>query len=305
MEYGNWLGILKWSLTQSDGTAPTTATPMSEDDKKWLEQVMRETIKDEPKRMNEIMCEFVKMLDEGLTADKSDTVVDLLEELRSIVEQVDMAQVFAKFGGFECLMKLVECSNISAEARALSASTLAALTQNNLTVQEVALNDGLLDRLAIVYVQSESTSVCNRVCNPVSRGESSFLIVFLLQVLFALSCSIRNHQSAEEYFMHHLAAKILPKAISGLSSPSTLAETPGAEALANRALFLSSALATSDYSSAGRVEQLRALLLPLAEKGLESESIELRETTECLLTSLRNSPHTAAGNSSNAVLALK
>lgn len=29
--YGNWLGILKWSLAQQDNTAPSDFRPMSEE----------------------------------------------------------------------------------------------------------------------------------------------------------------------------------------------------------------------------------------------------------------------------------
>mmetsp|Transcript_41218 Transcript_41218/g.82002 ORF Transcript_41218/g.82002 Transcript_41218/m.82002 type:complete len:298 (+) Transcript_41218:82-975(+) len=268
MDAGNWLGLLKWSLAQTnDGTVPSEITPMTEEDKKWLEQVMREAVKDEPKRMNEIMNEFVKMLEDGLTHDQSEQVLELLDELRFMVEQVDMAQVFAKFGGFQCLLGLVECVSISDEARALSASTLAALTQNNLTVQEIALNMGMLDRLAKVYVTSESAILCNKV-------------------LYALSCSVRNHQAAEEYFMLHFADKVLPKAISGLESPAALSENPAAEGLVSRALFLTDALITSDFSSPARVSKLQSLVLPLARVGLEYESIALRETTENMFLSL-------------------
>ena len=47
MDAGSWLGLLKWSLAQtSDGTVPSQVTPMSEEDKKWLEQVMREAVRD-------------------------------------------------------------------------------------------------------------------------------------------------------------------------------------------------------------------------------------------------------------------
>jgi len=268
MDSGNWLALLKWSLAQSsDGTLPTEVTPMSEEDKKWLEQVMREAVKDEPKRMNEIMGEFVKMLDAGLTEDQSDVVLDLLDELRFIVEQVDMAQIFAKFGGFQCLLGLVECENITSEARALAASTLAALTQNNLVVQDIALNSGMLDRLGKVYVQSESPIVCNKV-------------------LYALSCSVRNHQAGEEYFMLHFAEAVLPKAISGLNDVRALQENTAAMGLVSRALFLCHALVISDFATSARIEKIQSLLLPLAQKGLESESIDLRETTENLLAAL-------------------
>jgi len=30
-QYGNWLGILKWSLQQSDGTSASNVAPMSEE----------------------------------------------------------------------------------------------------------------------------------------------------------------------------------------------------------------------------------------------------------------------------------
>lgn len=164
MDAGNWLGLLKWSLAQtSDGTVPSEVTPMNEEDKKWLEQVMREAVKDEPKRMNEIMGEFVKILEDGPTVEQSEHIVELLDELQYMVEQVDMAGVFAKFGGFQCLMGLVECEVLTCEARAMAASTLAALSQNNMTVQDIAFNSKLQDRLAKVYIQSESVLLCNKV----------------------------------------------------------------------------------------------------------------------------------------------
>jgi hypothetical protein len=30
-QYGNWLGILKWSLAQNDGTHPSEFRPMAEE----------------------------------------------------------------------------------------------------------------------------------------------------------------------------------------------------------------------------------------------------------------------------------
>lgn len=265
---GNWLALLKWSLAQtSDGTVPTEATPMSEEDKKWLEQVMRECVKDEPKRMNEIMGIFVKMLEEGLTEDKSEEIIELLDELQFMVEQVDMAGVFAKFGGFQCLLGLVEGEAITAEARGMAASTLASLTQNNLEVQDIVFTSGMLDRLAKVYLKSESVLVCNKV-------------------LYAISCSIRNHAAAEEYFVLHFAEATLPKAISA-AAKADASTASGAEALTSRALFLSNALVMSDHTNPARVEKLSALLLPACLEYLNHDSINLRETTENLLTTLQ------------------
>lgn len=123
------------------------------------------------------------------------------------------------------------------------------------------------------------------------------------QVLFALSCSVRNHPAAEEYFLLNLAERILPKAISGLNDLSALAQTPAAEALVSRALFFSHALVVSDYASSTRVEKLKGLLLPLSERALESENGDLKEMAENLLTALRNSPYAHGSGVSMAVVA--
>ena len=55
MDNGIWPGLLKWSLQHVDGTAPSEFSAMSEEDRKWLEQVMREGVRDENKRLKEIM----------------------------------------------------------------------------------------------------------------------------------------------------------------------------------------------------------------------------------------------------------
>lgn len=105
-----------------------------------------------------------------------------------------------------------------------------------------------------------------------------------------MSCSIRNHQAAEEYFMLHFVEKVIPKAISGLASLAALSENPAAEGLVSRALFLCNALVISDYSSPARVDKIKSLVLPLCLTGLESESVDLKETTQNLVAALQCSP---------------
>ena len=38
---------MKWSLSYSDGTSQSSAKPMSDEDKQFLEKVMKECVKDE------------------------------------------------------------------------------------------------------------------------------------------------------------------------------------------------------------------------------------------------------------------
>ena len=93
----NWLGLLQWSLAHSDGTRPTSEVKkMGEEDRKWLEAVMRDNVKDEPARMNEIMTEIVAMLESQSCVENEEKIEFMLEELRDMTEQIDMAQIFVK-----------------------------------------------------------------------------------------------------------------------------------------------------------------------------------------------------------------
>jgi hypothetical protein len=105
---GIWLGLLKWSLGQGDGTMPSQHSEMSAEDRAFLENVMKDCVVDEPQRMQDIMKRFVELLNSNQAAGESDEVIDKLYELKDIVGQIDMAQVFVKFGGVECLLRLME-----------------------------------------------------------------------------------------------------------------------------------------------------------------------------------------------------
>ena len=93
----NWLGLLQWSLAHSDGTSSSTNVQrMGDEDRKWLEAVMKENVKDEPARMNQIMVEIVGMLDSNSCSENEERIEIMLEELRDITEQIDMAQIFVR-----------------------------------------------------------------------------------------------------------------------------------------------------------------------------------------------------------------
>lgn len=93
----NWLGLLQWSLAHSDGTTPTSQVQkMGDEDRKWLEAVMKDNVKDEPARMNQIMAEIVTMLDSNSCCENEERIEMILEELRDITEQIDMAQIFVR-----------------------------------------------------------------------------------------------------------------------------------------------------------------------------------------------------------------
>ena len=41
MDAPQWLGLLKWTLANSDGTQPSDTHPINVEDKLWLEKVMK------------------------------------------------------------------------------------------------------------------------------------------------------------------------------------------------------------------------------------------------------------------------
>ena len=69
---------------------------MGDEDRKWLEAVMKDNVKDEPARMNQIMAEIVTMLDSNSCCENEERIEMILEELRDITEQIDMAQIFVR-----------------------------------------------------------------------------------------------------------------------------------------------------------------------------------------------------------------
>ncbi|CAM9660487.1 unnamed protein product [Discosporangium mesarthrocarpum] len=291
-----WLGLLKWSLSYQDGTAPSEARPMSDEDRQWLESVLKEGVKDEAKEMAQIferLCGYLDRSqgtssgskatmargpvqaqgrcddnDEGTLGDpvagratvlgtpltlsrgsgqlslfvptpplppapdnegetdvaeagagvgapgvpgaskgkeapvpgkavggkggaatllpseeEVQQVVEDLEELRDIVEQVDMATTFVRIGGFGRLMALAGWSSQPYKVRCLAASVIATLTKNNPPAQAAFSSSGGMR--AMIEVASTPT--------PATAGHWAMRRA----ALHAISCSATGNSAAE------------------------------------------------------------------------------------------------------------
>jgi hypothetical protein len=96
-----------------------------------------------------------------------------------------------------------------------------------------------------------------------------------------VSCIIRGHAALEVHFVEEFANITLSRALASNHQPLIL-----------RAVFLSSALLSSDSSSIARIERLVQLLLPSVIGHINSPSIDLSENVAALLTTLL---HTQVG----------
>jgi hypothetical protein len=271
MSAPNWLGLLRWSLNVQDGTADSQFSQMSSEDKAWLEQVMKESVRDDPQRMSEILTKLKNLL--AVTESyELDELMDNLEELRDIVEQIDMAQVCAKFGGCEILLQILETETQPELLRIQAIAIFATIAQNNLLTQDLVYTKQFVPRLVRTFLQENLTS---------SK--------LLQKILFAISTSIRGHPAAEEAFVLHHAQLVFDKAFqftattststSSVSSTTSTGDHINEYPLRSKAMFIISALLTSDYCSETRATHLVAYAIP--------RLMQMIETTLTALTSSR------------------
>eukprot|EP00349_Pseudokeronopsis_sp_Brazil_P001062 CAMPEP_0202963070 /NCGR_PEP_ID=MMETSP1396-20130829/7062_1 /ASSEMBLY_ACC=CAM_ASM_000872 /TAXON_ID= /ORGANISM="Pseudokeronopsis sp., Strain Brazil" /LENGTH=410 /DNA_ID=CAMNT_0049683997 /DNA_START=51 /DNA_END=1283 /DNA_ORIENTATION=+ len=243
----NWLGLLRWSMAVNDGTVPSAFSTMSSADREWLEVVMKDVVRSDPERMNEVMLKVRRLLDLHIGEDQisedpevlEEQLQEELEELRDIVEQVDMAQVFCKFGGCELLLQLAEHARVNNLIRSTAVAVIGTVAQNNLAVQDALYKDGIIVRLLALFRLSTSEQ-------KLQLAKKTF---------FTISSCIRGHAAAEEFFV---VSGLQDIAVAALQFPS----------LQSKLYFLSKALIESDSCNANRISLVcRVLLLSVLNMG--------------------------------------
>lgn len=273
-----WLGLLKWSLQYSDGTRPDESsenmTPMSEEDKAFLEAVMREGIIDENVRMKTILTDVTEKLSkwkqEPYTQAEEEEVEEFLQELRDIVEQIDYARAFAALKGLDFLLGCVgERERVPRSTRLMCLGLLATLAQNNPPVQKDLLELGAIRTLSdLFFVEDEHASETD------ADGQ------LRARILQAISAIVRSNEVAESIFCHlEQAAPLLERRL-GVGNDRTAVSTTTPLALRKRALFFLRALVTSDSSTRERVRQFGTCIGFVADHMLDDaveESAEVRE----------------------------
>lgn len=312
-----WLGLLKWSLAYSDGTRSSDdIVPMSKEDIEFLEKVMKEGIIDEGERMKSILRDLTDSLegmlglspgggDAGGTKIKDeanqenrrkeleeDEMLELLQELRDIVEQIDYARAFMAMGGIPFLLGCatspagVESIPISIRKGALS--VLATMCQNNPPVQLGLLEHGHMPPLIQLFYDY-SPSDENK------EGDDSMRE----KVVQALSCSIRGHAMAEHIFCQNEQGIIMLQLGLGVQSASK----PSTQ-LRKRCLFLLRALLTADDADNSRLKPFQSAIAYIATHEINHEKekdAEIREMSLQLLTQmLRFEPQPSPNNEGSA-----
>ena len=209
-------------------------------------------------------------------ANRNDTTAALLEELEDIIEDIDFAHIFVKFGGTKCLMQTAkekEGSGLSEANRSTCLSIIGSLSQNNITVQDILVKDGIMPVLMAFRVQVGSSSSSSGITRSSDKIWS--------KALYALGSIVKNHAAAEVLFLQHYAVD----AFSNLGDANVLSN-----AVKRRCVYLALFLVGQDVS---RVASLINLFIPaLYQFVKDPNDPDLREGS---LQLLANFARTAQG----------
>lgn len=258
-----WLGLLKWSLSYSDGTKPSDETTvMSDEDRAFLEEVMKEGIIDENERMKTILKEVTSTMEKwknnAYLEEEAHETEDLLQELRDIVEHIDYARAFCSMKG---LPFLLGCANereaMPQSTRAMCLGIISTLCQHNPPVQKELLELGALRSLSeLLFLEDSKAAETDK--NGKLRSK----------IIQAISANVRSHDLAESVFSELEQATSLVETGLGITASS-----PFPSSLRQRTLFFLRALVTSDSSSRTRVRKFEHSIAWTA-KHLLDDSIE-------------------------------
>jgi hsp70-interacting protein len=280
-----WLGLLKWSLAYSDGTKPSsdTMTPMSPEDKAFLEKVMKEGIIDENERMKVILQQVIQPMElwktRASTMEEVETMNDLLQELRDIVEQIDYARAFTAMKGLSFLLGCVQEEQIPipTSIRVMCLGIIATLCQHNPPVQKELLELGSIRILCDLYYKITSVSELpeNSTATTETKIYSDTNGELRARIIQAMSANVRSYDLAENVFCNLEQAPDLFLLGLGDGTIRTVAATATPLVVRKRALFFLRALLTSDLTSRERIHRFQPCIVHVIDHiVLSSDSSE-------------------------------
>ncbi|MCO5548967.1 hypothetical protein L7F22_002431 [Adiantum nelumboides] len=161
----DWQGLLKWSLSHSDGTS--SARQLSDEDRKWFMEAMQEQTVDVIRRMKEISTVMNIPADvlqaQGVTDDDMEAI---LEELQSHVESIDMANDLHAIGGL--LPLLTYLKNPNAGIRARASEVVSTMVQNNPKCQQLVMEERGLESLLSNFMSDPDVTVRTKSLGAIS-----------------------------------------------------------------------------------------------------------------------------------------
>jgi hypothetical protein len=253
--YPHWLGLLKWSLAQTDPNGNSDFTEMSKENREFLDAVMKDMVKDEPGDLQKILEIFREMFDRGVEGNDNSRILDLLEDAQMIVDHIDMANVFLKFGGAPILLNILKSDQLQDDCKCAASVICGEIGQNNPEAQRTLITSGLLDQLAVTAASPHSSP---KLCN---------------KSMYGISCIIRGSSDGEERFCNVLSGPELLKRVMERQDTQC----------SKRVMFLANALIMSEFSTPHRVSSILSTICPHFIAFQNDQDADVRETCLRLL----------------------
>ena len=250
--------ILKWSLTQTDGTKPSEVGPMDPEKRKFLEAAMDGLLEDETKKMKELVAALHGP--EG-TEEEIEAKGVALEELLDRCDRIDYAISFHTFGNG--LIPTINLLKSSSESIKLKAADLVALcAQNNPKCQQWSLEAGAMELLTSIH------------------GNSDLDVDLRTKALAAISALVQHNAMGEELFLSCGGVSALRANVEGI-----------ARRLKVKTLFMLQWLLQDSSAASARAAD-DGLAAALATMVLDSDEDIAENATGALTAILRHKPET-------------
>lgn len=183
-----WKALFEWSIRHQDGTSSTsssTAAPLSDTDRQWLEEALASGMVDLSKQLVEIKTQLETSLPSSATQEDVDRDTEnkarLLDELLDLVESIDQAKDLSTIGGLSTLLRVIDNGVPCLQWRA--AEVIATCAQNNPEVQASFFRDGVMPKIWDLLSSEDAT------CR--------------LKALLAVSCLVRGSTDVQAWWSAH------------------------------------------------------------------------------------------------------
>lgn len=144
------LGLLKFCLEHTDGTAPAQVPNRDPADYQWLKAAF-DNLETDVQKMKKIIDTLVNSSD---TTESRISVV--LQELQYLVEDIDNATDFFKINGFHPVYTILKNENLTSESRMFAAWVLSTVVQNNDETQSKAMQSDLFEYVIKLLLEKKS-----------------------------------------------------------------------------------------------------------------------------------------------------
>ncbi|CAJ0604790.1 unnamed protein product [Cylicocyclus nassatus] len=200
----NLLAITTKATSESQNNADVTPRPMSEENRKWLEMVMEDLVKesDPGRQMDAILKSlhsYASSISE-LTETDIEKIYELTDHLDDILGYAEITNSFVAKGGL-LIIETFMCQRQHLSLQCRYAELVLSLTENNPQTQSLFAREGVLAKLLEIL------------------ADDTYDERFLFKVLGAVSGSVRSHIESFEIFRAsggvELFSKIVERAESG------------------------------------------------------------------------------------------